>query len=176
MKTGSLKSKSKYIIQFSGLALGNHEFDWELEPLFFEDENLIDILETSLSVHLWLNKTERMMSLDFHINGKIKCYCDRCGEELWLDVDSNDNLIARFGPETNFTDDEVIFLCPAEYELDVKQFIYEFVLIGLPARKTHEEGKCNSEVLEYLTEIEEKEESNDNDPRWKALEKLKKDV
>ncbi len=71
-KIGSLKSSSKYDVQFSGLANGLNSFSWEMEPSFFDDEMLDDIQEANLKVNLALHKNERMLNLDFHLFGKGK--------------------------------------------------------------------------------------------------------
>lgn len=176
-KIGSLKSSSKYDVQFSGLANGLHSFSWEMEPSFFDDEMLDDIQEANLKVNLALHKNERMLNLDFHLFGKAKCVCDRCGDDVWLDIDSNHNLIARFAQETNMTDDEVIFLSPAEYQLDIRQFIFEYTHLSLPVKKVHPKGECNDQVLEYLTQKSDDEiETTETDPRWEALGKLNKNA
>jgi len=119
-----------------------------------------------------VNKRERIMELDFQIDGQIETSCDRCAEDLTLDFSTSNHLIIKFAEESDFTDDEVVFLSDKEYKIDLSQFIYEFVLMGIPAKRIHPEGECNSEVEEYLTEVEEIEEQ-EIDPRWEALHKLK---
>lgn len=78
-------------------------------------------------------------------------------------------------PDTDLTGDEVIYLGNSEYKLDVSQYLFEFVMLNIPAKKVHLEGECNPEVESYFQSEEPiKEEKEKQDPRWKALEKLKK--
>ncbi len=102
------------------------------------------------------------MKLDFEIDGFVKTLCDRCGESLQIMVSTENNLVVRFAEESDFTDDEVVFLSETASVIDLGQFIYEYVMVGLPTRRVHEEGKCDPAVLQYLEEVSEKEEDADN--------------
>ena len=169
-----MNSDQKYEIQFSGLAAGTHEYEWSLESAFFDERNNDDILEAELVSRVSLEKNQRMMTLFFSIEGRVKVLCDHCGDMLWLPLQCDEELIARFAPETDLSGDEVIYLGNSEYKLDVSQYLFEFTLLSLPAKKTHESGNCNPEVERYFIHEEVEEETEIQDPRWKALEKLKK--
>lgn len=172
-----MEHSTKYEIQFSGLSLGEHKFEWDLEPLFFKSFGNEEILEAKLHVAIDLEKKERLMTLIFSIVGEVKTLCDRCGEEVWTPIETDNELIARFGTETDFSNDEVILLDNSEYKLDVSQFIYEFGLLAVPQKRIHDDGDCNPELESFLNEKAENEEEIDNndyiDPRWEALKKLK---
>lgn len=116
------------------------------------------------------------MNLYFTIEGQIKTICDRCGEQLVLPLSLENKLIVRFAEENDFTDDEVVFLANNEHRLELGQFIYEFVMTGLPLRLVHDDGECDPSVDEFLEEeIKEETETNETmtDPRWEALKKIK---
>ena len=124
-----------------------------------------------------LEKKERLMNLQFDIAGSVSSACDRCGEIAELKLDTENHLVAKFAQETDMTDDEVIFIEENAPHLDVSQFIYEYVMVGLPIRFVHPPGGCDPEVERYLEEKDEKEtekkENKEIDPRWEALKKLK---
>lgn len=120
-----------------------------------------------------MEKTDRMLMFIFNISGKVKTICDHCGEELWLDIQTSDELIAKFGTETDLTGDEVVVLGPSEFKFDVSQYIFEFTILSIPARRVHKHGECNPEAEQYLEKADFIEENKQNDPRWKALETLK---
>lgn len=123
-----------------------------------------------------LDKNDRMMLLNFHITGQVKTLCDRCGEPVWIDVNSNDELIARFANKTDLSGDEVIFLDNSEYKLEIGQYIYEFTMLSLPTKRIHPEGDCPANVDEFLSQQEPEEGTKTEDPRWEALKQLKKKV
>lgn len=157
------------------LALGKHEFNYKVDSSLFEAQGMSDFDNVDCSVLVYLEKQERLMKLDFEIDGFVSTLCDRCGEDLQIDLSTENNLVIRFAEESDFTDDEVVFLNESESSVDLGQFIYEYIMVGLPTRRVHEEGKCDPEVLRYLEEASEEEEEEDNelDPRWEALKKFK---
>lgn len=158
------------------LALGKHEFNYKIDSSLFEAQGISDFDNVDCSVTVYLEKQERLMIFDFEIDGFVSTLCDRCGEDLRIDLSTENNLVVRFAEESDFTDDEVIFLNENESSIDLGQFLYEYIMVGLPTRRIHEESKCDPEVLRYLKEVteeEQKEEENALDPRWEALKKLK---
>ena len=67
-----------------------------------------------------------------------------------------------------------------EYELDVAQYIYEYITVVIPMRNVHEDDEgnpaCDPEVLKEIEKHalpEEKAgEEPPTDPRWDALKGL----
>ena len=55
-------------------------------------------------------------------------------------------------------DDEIIFLHPEDYQLDLKHYLYECISVSLPYRKVHPdlpdgESGCDPEMLEKLKDL-----------------------
>lgn len=172
-----MKPISKYEIQFSGLPLGIHDFEWDLESVFFVERESVEIEGARLKAVVTLTKETRVMILQFIITGELKTICDHCGDELWIDIQTENELHVRFSDETDLSGDEVIYLGTHEYKIDISQYLYEFAFLGLPVKKLHQPGECNPEVERYF-ELEEgdKKKEKEKDPRWEALEKLKNKV
>ena len=68
-----------------------------------------------------------------------------------------------------------------EYQINVAQYIYELIVLALPAKKVHpgiEDGSLKSEILNKLEELRPKEQTKEiknteeTDPRWNNLKKL----
>lgn len=171
-----MNSVDTYDVKFSGLSNGLHSFNWELKGTFFSDQDSDDISDAQLKATLALDKSERMMNLAFSIEGKVKTICDHCGDDVWIDLTFEEELIARFAEESDFSNDEVIFVGNNEYKLDVGPYLYEFSILHIPTKRLHADGKCNPEVEGYFGshEVNEEDEVKEKDPRWKALEQLKK--
>lgn len=168
-----MKQSDPYEFKFSGLKPGKHELDWAVAHDFFAEHETGDIESSDIKLFLYVEKQERLMNLDFVIEGRVQVICDRCGDLFWMNLHSENSLIARFSNETDFSDDKVIFLDSSEYKIDLSQFIYEFTVLELPLKRTHDEGECRQEVIDQLTDAEEQVDENDNiDPRWEALRKL----
>ncbi len=124
-----------------------------------------------------------MFVLEFTIHGTVELNCDRCNEPLNYELHSNEKIIFKFGEEGFENSDEVIVLARSEHELNVAEYIYEFINLGVPIIHIHPdlengESGCNKEVLEVLKRLSVDTEEKENpevviDPRWEALKKLR---
>jgi uncharacterized protein len=165
-----------FIIPFSGLKAGNHSFTFEIEDKFFEHFEYSEIKKGRVHVDCLLEKQVRMMVLYFDLDGSVRVPCDRCGEEFDLPVEGSQKLIVKFGADHQEESEDILVITEKEHELDVSQFLYEYVHLLLPIKKVHgtdENGKglCDQDVIRYIREADE----HPADPRWEVLRKLKDD-
>lgn len=175
------KSKKEYIIPFSGLSLGKHEFDFEVNDTFFESRPYSEIQKGSFKVQVLLTKYSSMLSLQFHVHGEAETLCDKCCESFMIPITSNNELTVKIGFEANNNDDEdVIFIASGEHELDIEQHLYEYIASALPFSRIHPEGACNQEILKEIDKIRvddlnapefnaDFDEDENNDDPWELL-------
>ena len=165
-----------YVISFRGLKLGDHEFDFQISDSFFEAFEYSRTKKGNVALKVILNKAETMLTLALNFKGKVAVGCDSCGEDLDFPLDFTEHLIVKFSDEELEDDDEVVFLPYSTYEINLAQFIYEYVNLALPMRITHPENEkgdpsCQVNVVEEFEGFLEQEE--EVDPRWDALKELK---
>jgi uncharacterized protein len=120
------------------------------------------------------------MSLEFKISGTVKVNCDLCTAEFDLPIEGDYKLIIKVGgSDTGNEDDDIITVAANEHELDLAQYIYEYIVLSLPIKRVHPLDKdgnstCDKEMLEkvknYLIDQEKDEKS---DPRWDGLKNIK---
>ena len=170
----------EYVIQFAGLGLGIHEFEFEVKDKFFANFEGSAIDNGKFKIDLELNKQTNMLVLKFFIKGTTHVECDRCSDMFDLKVTGEQQLIVKLGEEDFGDNDEIIALPFGESEIDVSRYIYEFIVLSLPLRRLHPDVKgkttCNKEVLKKLEEIALKEEEEKKiDPRWEKLKGIKFD-
>ena len=170
---------SAYNIAFKGLALGTHEFDFQIDKKFFDhfDGGIAD--DGDIQAKVVLEKQSALMVLWFHVSGTVKIQCDRCLELYNQPVKSENKVFIKYG-EDNFEDgDDVIWVSVNEHQVNVAQMIYDFIILAIPIRQIHPKGKdgksqCNPEMLQKLknlTHTQEKPEEK-TDSRWDDLKKL----
>ena len=70
----------KYVLKFSGLKNGIHEFEYTIDKKLFEEFDCEEVLGANLSMKVNLDKSEKQLKLDFHIHGTLQVICDRCGD------------------------------------------------------------------------------------------------
>ncbi|RKR80176.1 uncharacterized metal-binding protein YceD (DUF177 family) [Mucilaginibacter gracilis] len=176
----SLKSLKPYSIPYTGLKLGKHSFDFEITKAFFDEFEYSLVKSGKLNCRVELDKQETMIILDFKISGTIDMGCDRCLAEYPQVIETGERAIAKFG-EVEIGDDEVdiITLSKNDHEINVAGLIYEYINVAVPfVAVCGYEGKtqyCDIEMLDQLDKLASGEEppSEDADPRWDALKKIK---
>ena len=166
-----MRSLSEYIIKFGGLKQGIHFFEFHVDNVFFEEFDCFEFEKSSFNIDLNFKKQSTMMVLTFNFTGTITVPCDRCLDNVDVDVDGEEKLIAKFGNEVYNETDEILVLPEQEHELNVAKYIYEFIHLNLPHKRVHFEGLCNQGVIDELEKIEQKK-AIDNDPRWSILKDI----
>ncbi|MFP4471630.1 MAG: YceD family protein [Bacteroidales bacterium] len=166
----------KFVIPFRGLKLGVHHFDFEIDDKFFEAVESAEIEHGRVSVGVDLTKQERMLILEFGIEGMVEVSCDRCLEPLEMPVKGNERLIVKFGENRDEESDEVIIIPESDHQINISQYLYEFISLLLPMQKIHPDDEhgnstCNPDMLERLGRRDGEKQT---DPRWDVLKKLKK--
>ncbi len=175
-----MQNRKQYIIQFVALALGEHKYEFKVNDAFFEHLDYSEIKQADITVNLNLLRQSQMMILQFEISGTVKVICDLCATEFDLPISGTYKLIVKFGgTEEESEDDDIISVSSNEHQLDLSQYIYEYITLSLPIKREHpldSKGKstCNKEVLKKLKKFLTKEEKKDKtDPRWDGLKNIK---
>lgn len=174
-----MPTRKDYIIQFVGLNVGQHEFDFDIDDKFFEGLDYSEIKQGNIHIDLTLLKQSTMMVLHFNINGTVKMDCDRCTAPLSLPISGNYKLIVKVGGhESGGEDDDIITVAANEHQLDLTQYIYEYITLSLPIKRVHPdnekgESTCDKKMLKKLENFLIEEEKEETDPRWNGLKNIK---
>ena len=169
-------------ISFIGLKQGNHEFKYELRDSFFEHFGFNEFYNADLTIQASLSKRSSMMELILKGSGTVSVNCDLSNEPFKMNLIPELNLVIKFGKEYNDENDELLVLPHGEHRFNIAQYLYEMTVLSLPQKRIHpgvEDGSLESPLLEKLEDlrpkiVEEKEETNESDPRWDALKDLLK--
>ena len=175
-----MQTPKEYIIQFVGLSVGSHLYEFNISDKFFESLDYSEIKQGDIQVKLTLLKQSSMMILQFEIGGTVKINCDRCTAEYDLPIQGDYKLIVKVGgSETGNEDDDIITIAANEHELDLSQYLYEYIALSLAIKRAHpdnDEGEatCDKEMIKKLKDflIEEEKKENLNDPRWDDLKNI----
>jgi uncharacterized metal-binding protein YceD (DUF177 family) len=172
----------EYLIQFVGLKLGKHQFDYQLDNTFFGHFEFEEFNDSNIKVAVLLEKKTTMLELIIKHKGTVNVPCDLTSEEFDLPIKGEIKLIVNFGDTFNDENEELLVLPHGEYEFNIAQYIYESIILSVPTKRVHpgvKDGTLDSKALEVLnnlapTEVkeEEEEEDKDTDPRWDDLKKL----
>lgn len=168
----------EFIIPFSGLKQGKHEFGYTIENTFFESFGYDEFNGADIKLDVTLNKMSTMMELEMKAQGTVNVDCDLTSEPYDQKIKADLELVVKFGDEFNNDNDEILIIPHSEYQINIAQYVYEMLVLSVPLKKVHPgvlDGTLQSEVLDRLEELQPKdtkENKEDIDPRWDALKKL----
>ncbi|SHE56504.1 Uncharacterized metal-binding protein YceD, DUF177 family [Arenibacter palladensis] len=168
----------EFIIPFSGLKQGKHEFEYTIENKFFESFEYDEFSGANIKLDVTLNKMSTMMELEMKARGTVNVNCDLTSEPYDQKIKADLELVVKFGDEYNNDNDEILIIPHSEYQINIAQYVYEMLVLAVPLKKVHPgvlDGSLKSEVLDKLEELQPKdtkENKEDIDPRWDALKKL----
>ena len=168
-----------FTIPAGGMKDGHHVYEFEIDNKFFDLFEESEIREGNLVVKVEAQKSSSLADLIIRITGKVQVCCDRCLEIFGHPVDRENRLLVKFGIEMDDSDPEIITIPRDAYELDLRQYFYEFIHLALPIQRIHPENvtgesTCNPVMIQKLRE-HLVEENIKTDPSWDELRKLMND-
>lgn len=175
-----MKHMKEFTIPFVGLKQGEHHFEYKIDNTFFSHFEYDEFNNVAVIAKALLIKKSNSLEFQFSINGIVNVNCDVTNEPYDQLIEGNHHLVVNFGDEYNDEDDTLLLVPQGTYEVNIQQYIYELIILSLPARRVHpgvEDGTLNSEILDKLKELtpketEEQSSKNEIDPRWDELKKL----
>lgn len=175
-----MRELKAYTIQFVGLKVGKHHFDYEIDNTFFKDFEYEEFNDANLKVNLLFEKKTTLLELAFEVSGSVNVNCDITNEPYDQRIEDTFKLVVKFGESYNDDNEEILIIPNGEYQINVAQYIYELIVLAVPIKKVHpgiEDGSLDSDILKKLKELSPKEKTEDKnteetDPRWDTLKKL----
>ncbi|MXV51066.1 DUF177 domain-containing protein [Pedobacter sp. HMF7647] len=174
-----MKSLQQYRVPFSGLKLGKHQFEFDVDESFFREFEYSLVKNGTVKVDMELDKQETMLLLTFHIKGDIFLDCDVCLSGFPVAIDFNEKQIVKFGEDDlEENTEEIMVLNRNEHEIDIAPLVYEYINLSVPyINRCNDVGNtewCDKEMINKLNDLSiENNETHSDDPRWEALKKIK---
>lgn len=182
---------SLYKIPLKSLSEGVHKFEFVLDDQYFKliGDADSDIKRGSVNAEVSVKRISSTFEFGFVLNGGVFVPCDRCLDDISIEIDTQNKLIVKFGREYSEESDEIVVIPEDEGELNIAWFLYEFVTLNVPMKRVHPPGKCNKVMSSKLNkhkavstdaddENDDEHEAGDDiideviDPRWDALKGL----
>lgn len=177
-----MNSRRNFDIAFVGLKPGIHEYHYDINDKFFTDYQEQDFRNCTAHIKLTLDKKTSFMLLKFEIGGQLEVACDRCGNNLPLELWDEFNIVVKMveSPEEmnqQEEDPDVYYISKGESHLHISDWIYEFINLSIPMQRMCSEEEmggphCNKEVLGMLKKLKQAGKESAN-PIWKGLERFK---
>jgi uncharacterized metal-binding protein YceD (DUF177 family) len=177
----------KYRLDLFNLKIQAYNYTFEVDDDFFNAFETDMVEGGKLSVELKLSKSETMIQLHFSIQGSVCLICDRSLEGFDYPINTQEKLILKYGETAEQVDDNLEIITTSTTEINLAQYIYEFILVNVPMKKLHPRFQENDNdelyTLIYSSETDTniptdttttQSQETETDPRWSALKNLKK--
>jgi len=179
----TVKNLKEFQIPYVGLKIGVHQFEYQIDSQFFKhfEESLIS--DCKVNVKVEFEKEETLFTLNFYIDGSVRVACDVCLEAFDKEIFGDFQCLVKFSDELakgNNDDDEIIYISRDAPFIDIGHLIYEYIILSLPmqivgCKEPGTDPRCNQEVIRRLKKTDGPKETDEVDPRWSDLNKLKFD-
>jgi uncharacterized protein len=169
-----------YTVNIVGLANKAHHFKFEMGDEFFERHRTDIVSQGALTADVVLDKRETFIEASFSIHGKVNLVCDRSLEAFDEPVDCDRKLVFKYGDADEELSDEIIMIHRDTEQLELGQYIFEFIALAVPMKKLHprfrDEDPGDNPDGKIIYSSKPSEDTADDetiDPRWDILKKLK---
>ncbi len=170
----------KYNVNLKGLKAGSLSMDFDLDNTFFANIDGEEFQKGAVKASVTVSKSRDTYNIAFVLNGTVVVPCDRCLDDLEIEVSAENALKVRLGE--NYADDGDIVIVPEqEGGINIAWYLYEFIALALPMKRVHAPGKCNHEMSGKLKRhtpsgYDDDDEAvvaeRETDPRWDALKNI----
>ena len=167
----------KYNVDLKGMRVASLELEFDLDNVFFADIDGEEFQKGAVKAKVVVSKNRDVFDFSFALAGMVVVPCDRCLDDLTMEVDTENTLRVKLGD--SYADEGDIVIVPEnEGDLNIAWYLYEFIALALPMKRVHAPGKCNHEMTGRLKKhsagADEAEESDDTqiDPRWAGLKDI----
>ena len=166
-----------FSVNILGLSLKTHHFEFTLDDAFFKEygDNLVS--EGNLTAVVELTKKETFIGGHLAIKGTVRLTCDRSLEQFDEPIEVDKKIVFKYGEHDEELSDEIIVIQRDRAELDLGQYLYEFIILEVPMKKIHprlrsdEDDEVEGKVI--YTSLGEDSAEDPVDPRWEKLKKIK---
>lgn len=165
-----------YNIPLKSLTPGDHAFDFHLDKLFFENMEFSDARNADIDVALKVVYRNDIYALHFQFSGQITVPCDRCLDDLAIDVNTSYDITVQYGDDYNDDSDQLLIIPHSDNSLNVSYMIFDTVVLAIPLKHVHPMGKCNKAMSAILRQHQADDpdaaptdDIDAVDPRWEAL-------
>lgn len=148
------KPLKAFDIEFVKLGQGEHWFDFDINNDFFEAFES-SLTAEDLKLRLSFTKGSNTFTLLFMLEGKVNVDCDRCLTPVSLPIKSTNMLMVKITENLLEDQDDIIYMLPSEYKMNIAQPLYDFILLSLPIKKTCDMvGRaCDTAITGKITQV-----------------------
>ena len=159
-----MKNLRTFEIDIVALKSGLHSFTFHLDNSFFayfkEHQNGF-IEKGNCNAEVILEKNEHLIRATFSINGTVELVCDRSLDEFDYEVEVEEIILYKYSEEERELTEEIILITRRTPNINVGEFLYEFLMLDIPMKKLHPRFWEEDEYLDEYLDDDSNDDSNE---------------
>lgn len=161
-----MENLKHFSLPLSGMKNGIHVVTFQINDSFFKEFENSLIEKGQFEARIEVEKSNNLIILHSEIKGFMETNCDRCLSDIKLPVAASNSIHVKNGDPSE-SDDEVMYVREDVTSLNVASLIYESLHVAIPLIKVYdcqseEIIPCNSEILNFLVEVSDQNEEDDD--------------
>lgn len=171
-----MKELNKFCIAIHKLSNATHQYAFEFDAALFSQIDYSIVDKGKGNVYVELRKNESLINMSIRIEGDVELVCDRSLDTFDFPVKTEKNMIFKYGEEEAEPDDNMVIITGNTQQIDLTQYIYEFVGLEIPMKKLHprfENDNPEDEIVYSDADNADMIDGEDRiDPRWQQLKNI----
>lgn len=169
----------KYNVDLKGMKASSLDMEFDLDNAFFADIDGEEFQKGTVKAKVVVKKGRDIFDFSFALTGTVVVPCDRCLDDLEIEVDTVNTLRVKLG-DSYADEGDIVIIPEQEGDLNIAWYLYEFIVLALPLKRVHAPGKCNHEMTGRLKKhsaeaVGDEGEEMQVDPRWAGLKDIQID-
>lgn len=169
----------KYNVDLKGMKASSLDLEFDLDNAFFADIDGEEFQKGTVKAKVVVKKGRDIFDFSFALTGTVVVPCDRCLDDLEIEVDTENTLRVKLG-DSYADEGDIVIIPEQEGDLNIAWYLYEFIVLALPMKRVHAPGKCNHEMTGRLKKhsaaaADDEGEEMQVDPRWAGLKDIQID-
>ena len=171
----------KFRIDLKGMKQSSLQMEYNLDNGFFGDIDGQEFQKGNVNAVVEVKNNRGVFDFMFSVSGTVVVPCDRCLDEMEVDVEAQNTLRVKLGEE--YADEgDVVVIPESEGDINLAWYLYEFIALALPTKHIHAPGKCNVDMSNKLKRHSCNAADDDfdadvhaereTDPRWDGLKNI----
>jgi uncharacterized protein len=144
----------RFSLPIKGLKLGIHRFTFAIDDDFFKKFSSTTIDKGQFTVEVLLDKRMSVCDLSIKFDGHVTAPCDRCLAIISLAIEGEESIVVKYA-SLEKEEEDVLYITPDTPDLNVANYIYEFISLALPLSFVYDceednPSPCNQDILDKL--------------------------
>lgn len=141
---------SQFKLPLKSLPKGVHDFTYHLDKQFFVNMESQDVRDADVNVGLEVTYGNDIYHLAFSVKGTVVVPCDRCLDDLTIEIDTSYAVKVKYGDDYREESDDLIEIPESDNYLNIAYMLYDTVSLAIPIKHVHPLGKCNRAMSSLL--------------------------